>query len=679
MIGLLALIGTLHAAPVSRTLQFDDDLRQAHDISLQGLYADRTVHFSLPQAWSLTEDPQLTLHFEHSGVLVPERSHLTILINDKALASVRLDTDNAIEATAVVTVPRELLAPWNDLRFSVTQHLDEPCEDPFDPALWTRLSTDSSLALTYEVDPVAPQLLDWPYPIFDHRGYGPLSAAFQLPQDPDPSALDAAGELALFLGRLAGYRGTSLAPGPATLAAATTPVIRVGLQGDLAPLSGFVPPALSPGEGAVALVANPHDATLPVLVVTGADATGLSAAVQALTSPDHHAVLSGTTVVVRDVVPAPLPPVRDVPLPVPEHIDRFTLADLGLSDQTVRGFYAPSVIVPLRFEGDSHPMEDQAELYLDFAYGAQVDPTRSRLEVRLNGIPLRAWALDEIDGQEQQRVRLALPVALLEPASVLEVAFRLVPRGRAGCVQIRDRQLWATVFDTTELRVPRDRYADLPDLGRLQYDFWPYGRDLDEGVVIVLPDLPDRHSLSAALNLAAHLGRMGSGEAPSLALVRAGGSELARRPERHAVLVVDGGTHSVQRALIASELLAPLPPATDRGWTGSVQQIAHPWQEGGTILAVAAPSGTALAAFADGLRTFRQQHLMDTFAIFGPDGHATHFEARTPSRVGSLSGITWFRLVAERGYPLVGLGVLLAGIVLAISLRRWAAVRGGAL
>jgi hypothetical protein len=385
-------------------------------------------------------------------------------------------------------------------------------------------------------------------------------------------------------------------------------------------------------------------------------------------------------VIVSDVAPTLPEPSRDRPLPVPAGEPWFTLAELGLDDQTVRGVYAPSIVVPLRFEGNSQPREDTAELFLEFAYGAQVDPRRSLVEIRLNGIPLRSWALDDSDGAERQRLRLALPEALLEPASVLEFAFRLVPLGKDSCVQIRDRHLWATVFDTTELHVPRDRFAWLPDLGRLQFDFWPYGRDLREGVVLILPDLPGPGSISAAANLAAHLGRVGVEDPPWLSVSTGDVDSLQDRPERHAILLVDNGTHGIRESLIAAGHLSALSadPHRTATWSGTVQQIRHPWIAEGTVLEIAAPNDRLLGILGDELRTRgRQQHMEETAVVFDAEGSLVHFQNTPRQRVGSLHAITAFRLGAERAYLLVGLGVIVAGALFSSRLRRWAAVRGG--
>jgi len=676
------LASALWAAPQTRTISFRDDLGESTDLSLQGLHASTSIVLPIPRAWELTTDPVLQLNYEHSAVLVEHRSNLTVLVNDRAVATQRLGPDTAAGAQLQVPLSRELLQPWNQIKVAVTQHLDARCEDPFDPALWTRVSADSTVAMTYEPVPVEGELLDWPFPILDPQGFGPVRAAFDLPPQPDAAALDAMAQIALSLGRLAGYRGTAFEPEPAGLEAASTAVIQVGLVGDLTPVPGLTLPDLRPGEGLVAIAANPHAPALPVVVVTGADAAGLALATRALISPDRRTLLSGPVSVVRHLGEMAIDRVTDLPRAVPSELARFTLADLGLDDRTVRGFYSPTITIPLRFEGDSHPMEDHAEMFLDFAYGAQVDPLRSRVEVRLNGIPLRAWTLSDRDGSEAQRVRLALPEALLVPASILEVDFLLVPRGQGNCVHIRDRQLWATLYDTTELRVPRDHFAWLPDLSRLQFGFWPYGEDLDDGVVIALPDEPSIHSLSAAANLASHLGRMGPDDPPRVAVVSGPAGTLDQRTERHGILLVDQGSHAARAQLIDRGALATVAKARTlpKGWTGRLQQIRHPWQPDGTVLEIAAPDDRALARLAAAVRhDTLQRQLAETVVVIGSDGQVARYEATPRRRIGSLHAITRFRIASERAYPLVGLGVFLAGLLLAGSLRRWAEVRGGAM
>ncbi len=664
-----------------RDLSFRDDLDQRMDLSLAGLHTARVLPLSLPRGWDLTEDPELHLRYDHSAVLDSERSMITVELNGQALSTWRLTRENAARAETVVPLPRELLEPWNELSIHATHHLSEDCEDPFDPALWTRISAESSVQVRYEPVPVTPELLDWPYPLYDVRGYGPIEVTLAMPEEVRAAHLESLSAIGTALGRTAGHRGLVVGEPITDLADATTHVLVIGTLDELPLVSGAWTPEVFNATGKVEVMPNPYHPELAVVVVTGTDDWGLLAAARALSDADQHAVLSGGAAAVNVVGHIQPPPPKDVPLPIPSDRDRFTLADLGLQDQTVRGFYAPAISVPLRFEGDSHPREDEAALYLQFAYGAQVDPVQSRVEVRLNGASLRSWQLDEPGGSQQQQLRLPLPHKLLEPASTLEIDFQLVPKTRAGhCLRIRDRQLWATVFASTEIHAPRDRFADLPDLATLRYDFWPYGRDLDQGVMIVVSDDPDPHELSAALRLAAHLGRMGTEPDPALAITSARQDLLWTRREPHAILLVGDRPHGTWLNLTGAGALLQLVDGATRGAHrgGWVQQLRHPEAPRGTILAVLAASSGGLTEMVERLIDPRvQQHMEGGASKIDGEGPVLHLEARTRERVGTIHLRSRARNAAEQAYLFVGLGVLLMATVVSSGVRRWAIIRGG--
>ena len=86
-------------------------------------------------------------------------------------------------------------------------------------------------------------------------------------------SLEAAGEIAFALGRLADYRGVEIEPAVVAIADATTPGIAIGTPEEnplVASLLGAQAPA--PGEGLLALVPDPVHPERAILVVTGSTA-----------------------------------------------------------------------------------------------------------------------------------------------------------------------------------------------------------------------------------------------------------------------------------------------------------------------------------------------------------------------------------------------------------------------
>jgi hypothetical protein len=603
--------------------------------------------------------------------------------------SIALDTSNEDETDVAVRIPRRLLRDYNNVDLRVVQHHTDACEDPFDPALWTRVSNTSWIELPHRRAPIADGLEAWPYPILDTRGYGPVVLTPIVAGVPDASLTDALGSIAVSLGRLASYRGIQVQPAVTDLAAAEGTALLVGLERDLPQLTELLgaPVELGTGEGLVAVVPNPADPTRPVLVVAGNEAGGLAKAVHALTGQDRQPLLSGRTAVVRTATQGTPPPRTEQPRPFPA-TDRAALAELGLKDTTVRGRYAPSIAIPLRLEGDALWRAGGGELDLRFAYGAQLDTRLSALEVRLDGITLRSLALDEPNGAQDARLKVTLPEELLTPSSELEVVFHMLPKEYDLCTSwTPDQHLWGTVLATSTITLARDHVAHMPDLSRLRHGLWPYLADDAHPVVVALPGTPDAADWSAGLELVAALARSSAADQPSVRLAL-GSAALAEGPE-HLILLGNPRTNAAVNAL------APLLSVTEEGaarrlkadapavlfeaagavQSDTIEQVAREGRRSALILR--ATSAEGLRRVVDALTDpDRRARLGGNAVTIAEDGTIRLLDVRARTAWGELPLDSRARqVVRERGWlPGVALAVG-AGIV--VLLVRRIARRGG--
>ena len=526
------------SGPVTHELTLKEDLHVRSDLMLQGLGATQSVSFTVPRGWKLTKDPVVDLTLDHSASLLPERSNLSIKVNGAAVDSVILGPSNAAGAHLTARIPRQLLSDYNSLQLQVVQHVTDDCEDPFDPSLWTRVSNKSTLTMTAEAVPVTPELLDFPYPLQDDRGYGPSELTLVADGPLKPAPVSALGTIGFSLGRHASYRRVAVSPPVAHLEDLQTNGLVVGIVGQDAVLTNFNLPKLAAGDGLVAITAAPHDPTLAILVVAGADAEGLGRATAALAAQDRFPVLSGSASQISAVTESTPPPSRAEYVPAPRRAEEFTLADLRFTDTTVRGYYAEPIRVPVDLEGDALARPG-ARLRLHYSHSALVNPRISAVEVRLNGVVLRSRHLDDQDDQRQV-LEVALPAEVLAPHNELEVFFHLFPMDFDACHLKPDRQLWGTVFDDTELYIPRDNYAQMPDLSRLEVGLWPLSLDAaDGGTTLVLGDSPSPASASAALQLSADFARISTVAEPRFS-VTSGGRTLAELGSGNVVMVVEG-------------------------------------------------------------------------------------------------------------------------------------------
>ncbi|MFK7928000.1 MAG: cellulose biosynthesis cyclic di-GMP-binding regulatory protein BcsB, partial [Myxococcota bacterium] len=461
----------------------EDSLFRESDLKLKGLSAWETVAFPVPRNWDLTTDPELHLQFAHSKTLAPSQSTLTVLVNDNQVASLTLDDVNADDGELVVSVPRHLLKPYNRLSFTVDQRTASTCIDAFDPSLWTRISNRSFLRWNYEPTEVQTDLAAFPYPLFDDRGYGPLEITLVGPDRMSTTTVEATARLAQGLGRIADYRGVKVQPPVYDARGARTPAVLIGLVPELPSLTELIgDPGLRAGEALIAMVPNPASPDLPVLVIAGTTVESLDAAVDALITEGHSQVLAGDRVVIYEKPSGTLVRSRREQVPVGSD-DRFTFADVGVADTTVRGFYAPNAQIPLRFEGNTQVHRFGLEAVIHYAYAANLDNRLSTMEVRLNGVAIDSVVLDNANGADSVWHPLRVPSQVVTPHSELEVVFNLFPKEHTTCATHPDRTTWASVYSDSELHIPRDGVARVPDLALLQYDMWPFTLDGDGAAV----------------------------------------------------------------------------------------------------------------------------------------------------------------------------------------------------
>lgn len=673
----------------TEVLGFEEDLHVRSDLMLQGLSATQSVPFTLPRDWKLTKDPVLDLVFDHSASLLPERSNMNIRVNGASVATVILAPGNAAEAHVTARIPRALLTDFNSLQIEVVQHVTDDCEDPFDPSLWTRVSRASTITMTAERLPITPELLEFPFPFADDRAYGPSRITLVGDGTFKPAQVEALGALGFAIGRHAAYHQVEVSAPVARLEDLQTNGLVVGIVGQDRILTEFNLPTLAAGDGLVAITPAPGHPELAVLVVAGADAEGLGRATSALAAQDRYPVLSGAASQISAVTESSPPPNRAETVPAPRRDEDFTLKDLRFADTTVRGYYAEPIRVPVDLEGDALARPG-ARLRLHYSHSALVNPRISAVEVRLNGVVLRSRHLDDQDDQ-RQTMEVELPAEVLAPHNELEVFFHLFPMDFDACHLKPDRQLWGTVFADTELHIPRDNYARMPDLSRMEVGLWPLSLDAaDGGTTIVLDDAPDVLDASAGFQLAADFGRISTVDAPRFAMT-AGGKSLAELGTGNVVLVVSGDDpHRAWTDLVASggvtlaggpeRLLGPaaaLLKSVVGTPYGTVEQVMRPGEEARAVLIVRA-SGESLVT--------TTRNLFDPALIGRLAGNASVLTATEDVRplhvaqqvaVGKLTPSSRFRTMLSDAWPAIGITVPLAALFATLVIGRWARARGG--
>ena len=685
-------------------VEFDRDLLLESGPMLQGITATETVKFRVSPRWEGKGAPILHLNFDHSDSLIPTRSTLSVRINGQGVASTALTPENSDEGYLRIRIPPRVLSEsgYNDITFMVVQHVTDDCEDPFDPALWTRVSATSYLEIPRAMKPIEGRLEDFPSPIFEDLGYGPFEVALAGLGDVSPTQLDALGVLGFSMGRWASYRGVDIKLAGSDTTKANTHLLVVGTPRENPMVNQFIDTSgLRAGVGRVAVLPNPARPAQGVIVVTGGDANGVIKAAKALASEDRYELLAGSVADV-DTIDKALPvETRRIPLPVPPAPtpaqQRMEFEDLRIKDQTVRGFYAPPVRIPLNLEGDAEVHVDGARVGIDYAYSALLDNELSTMEVRLNDVTLRSIALDEADGEPKARLWVDLPFELLKPDAQLEVVFHLFPINRGECIYVNDKHIWGTVFKTSELRITRDRYAELPDLGLVRHDLWPMTPALhDDALTVVVDDDPTPLDAAAMTQLLGELGARSATDMPVFRVVRGTANDVGPGSSTIAVLNGEGRNGGYDRlknsGLVTSEKEDVRRRLTEGGDQlldarmsasyGTVEQVVTGKGKDATVsMIIDAPTDASLLnlvkLMGDPSVT---AGLSGNISVVGQDGAVRALDVVPEAAkvgVGTRSLAGNIKRAFNNYWGVLGLAVLVSALLLAFIVRGWAARRGG--
>ncbi len=521
-----------------------DQIGQTSGIVLRGPAAAQWLSFTLPRDRQVKSARFLLWLRPSNGLLAG--STFAVSVNGTPVHAARLDrgANSSGEILVEDAIPVDALRDYNRLELRAELH-DSPgrCESPTDPALWVAVSGSSRMTFeigAYRHDPKAE---DFPLPLADPLDYRPARVRFVLTPRQSSADYGLAAHIAGALGERMGVRQVEIAAVAEFDPAADSSQVLFGTADDFATLTGSSAPPPAAGEGRLRLIASPHPARY-LLLVEGNDAAARQSAV-------------------TSVIPAGPPGGRLRGL-LPES-ETFRVADIAsmLSQDasgpgiTVRGAEPEAIMIPLRPGAGEHFVRGEQSVHLEYAYGPQVDVASSALEVRLNGKTLGGQALGRPAGSPSEALDVALPAEALGAENLLELRFHLYPKSGGTCTAsgafgsgADGGPLWATLLDTSSFHMPRDLYADLPDLSLLRSG----GVPLTYAPTVWVPR-PEAATLF--LNAAFLLGRL-SGAAPAEARFE---SELTSELRRNAHLImVSGGAGLAEADLTIREALSPWNP-----------------------------------------------------------------------------------------------------------------------
>ncbi len=486
-----------------------EELGQRYPLRLETVFGQASVPVSVRRDQVVTR-ANLHLEYAHSPSLIPNLSHLNVLVNDELISTLPLTAASASGSSLDVPLNPALFGEFNQIRLEAVQHYtDSPnvCEDPTHSSLWSIISNRSYVTLSFTPLNVAPTLGALPRPFFDPADTRPLRLPVAFASAPSREALTAAGIVASWFGAQADYRGAEFPALLSSLPAGHGVVLRVGEVFS----EKFGPGAQTPR---LRVVVNPDQPQGRLLLLEAPDEAGLVLAAQALALGAF--VTDGASADVHSVA-LPEPAALDAAphwinpeLPVP-------LKAMSTENLSVRGLSPGPIGFDFRLPPDIYFLgETGAILDLRYRY-SPVTAAGSSLSTLLNDGFLGGVVLADAgkaglsrNSENYDEASMYLPAARLGPQNRLTLQYQFRRNVSKPCEDFNNNALGGSIDPDSLLHFEHyAHYALWPDLGRFRDGGLPFALypDLARSAFLV-PETPDEDALTTLLTVAGHIGHV---------------------------------------------------------------------------------------------------------------------------------------------------------------------------
>ncbi len=541
------------------------DIGIPEEIVFHGVAASRKIPFSLPQN-ELVQQASLNLNYAFSPGLIPQLSHLGVILNGTLIATLPVPENNGRMQNALTTLvplPEQLLVRDNVLEFQFIGHYTQQCEDPANTVLWARVENTSTVQLSGSLLPLADDLKILPLPFYD----GAVSSEsatipFVFTAPPTGPTLTAAGVVASWFGAIAKSRPLYF---PVTNEALPKGNIILFAENASSLPSDFNLDVRGP---VVAVRTNPSDPYGKVLVIAGDTPEHLLSAARSLAI--GNAVFQGATSQISNLqMPEPRA-ADDAPLWLStDHIVPFTDYP-GLTQLQSDGSGPVPVylrVPPDLYYGDKRNLK----LHIDYWYNAISLANASTLRIDANSAVVNELPLPHADDPKKNlSYDVPLPVVDMRPFSntlLFNFYFQIAKMG--NCQDSPPINLQGTVVKSSYLDLKgMHHWATLPNLELFANAGFPFTRFADFAQTkIILPPSPSPEETALYLTLMAYFGEQTG--YPALR-VQAGDSSLLGQDADYLIL----GTPQNQPAF---ERLKDTLPVTLKDQSLSVRDTGDFW------------------------------------------------------------------------------------------------------
>lgn len=486
------------------------------NIELRGTEGERSFPFTVRSDEVITA-AKVRYGLAYSPALLPDLSHLQVLVNNELVSVVPLPKETAKGIVREDSIDPRYFADFNQLSFKLIGHYTRDCEDPYHSSLWAKVSHTSNLELTVTTLNLPNDLGMLPAPFFDRRDNKLLDLPFVLPAAPSVELLRNAGVLASWFGHLSSYRGARFPL--ATTGLPNTHAIVVATPNEI-PAGVSLPTISGP---TLAMVNNPENPKAKLLMVLGKDTADLKIAVQALVL--GQMAFSGDSAIIRNLKPADPRKPYDAPkwLPTDRPVRFGELA--SQRELQVNGLNPDIIKVNMRVAPDLFTWQkDGVPIDLRYRFTPRPNVDKSTLNISINGEFVRALSLSSgqvekgkikqsvmlffKDGQRVAQEEIQVPTFQIGAENQLQFHFFYDYIKQGACKDVYlDNVRSAVDPDSTIDFSHMPHYAALPNLAHVANAGFPFTRmaDLSETAIV----LADRPALADMELYLAVMGRMG--------------------------------------------------------------------------------------------------------------------------------------------------------------------------
>ena len=538
------------APPVPTVTYSLQQLGAQYPLNITGVDGSDTLRFGVRDDQVVT-GAQLNLRYAYSPALLPDISHINVLVNDQIAFSIPVPKKTGGQSLdQTFQLPPYLITSSNNLRLQLIGHYTMSCEDPQHTSLWVNISNHSTLALETQPLPLPNDLARLPEPFFDQHDGGRLDLPFVFVGNPSVDTLEAAGAVSSWFGSLAAGRGARF---PASVDQMPTKgngvVFSVGVPASMM-LQDLQGPTL-------AVVTNPNDPNGKLLLVMGRNGQEIRQAADALVTGSE--TLTGRiATITHDVVLKPRQPYdaprwlpTDRPVPLGELIDATQLNVSGFSPDIIR---INSRVAPDLFGWHQPPVP----LDLHYRYTPQSESVNSALLFSVNDQFVKSMpllALERLEGGKKlssevlsdkslpREAHLEIPLDLLKPRGQLQFRYMYdyIKQGECRDIIIDDVRGYIDPKSTIDLR-GYQHYMAMPDLSAFSMAGFPFTRMADlSDTAVVLSNTPNARDYSTYLAI---MGRMGESTGyPATGVTVVSVNQVDQAPADKDLLVIASGNN----------------------------------------------------------------------------------------------------------------------------------------